>query len=161
VEFSYSAVFVENEFQSRIILYIVAKILDKGIRHQLQDFILCMPISNAIGFFSYLIIFNSPNFIQFLVASFFLFGLSIFNRVYVDSGIHFVISTSRKIKEMTINFIIRKTPKSLKNVVISLLRPVPDDEVVADLEKRKISGIYLIAYDIIYVYKYIHMHIYL
>jgi hypothetical protein len=114
VEFSYSAVFVENEFQARILLYIIGKFLDKGIRHQLQDFILCMPISNAIGFFSYLIIFNSPNFIQFLVASFFLFGLSIFNRVYVDSGINFVVSTYRKTKEMSTNFIIRKTPKYLK-----------------------------------------------
>ena len=139
VEFSYSKVFVKYEFQARIILYIFGKIFDRIIQHQLQDYILAMPVSNAIAFFSYIIIFHSLTFIEFLLASFFLFGLSMLNRIYVDSIILFFVSTFKSISAASLDFLIQKSPKYLRGVIISLLH-VEAKFDPALKEKRKIEG---------------------
>ena len=142
VEFSYSKKFTDYEFQARILLYVFGKILDVIIRYQLQDHMLCMPISNAIGFTSYLVIFNSPTFIDFLLASFFLFGLSILNRIYIDSILSFIMTILRYIMKFSIAFTIKRTPKYLKGAVKSVLLGPEKEEGV----KRKLDGKIIILF---------------
>ena len=99
-----------------------------------------MPISNAFGFTAYLIIFNSPNFIEFLLASFFLFGLSLLNRVYMDSIFHLIVTSTRALLGATTTFMIRITPRLLKPVVIYLFEATEKDDKISK-EKRIFDGI--------------------
>ena len=140
IEFSYSTQFTQNQFQARIVLYIMGKVLDRVIRYQLQDHILCMPISNAFGFTAYLIIFNSQNFIEFLLASFFLFGLSLLNRVYMDGIFHLIVTSTRALLRATITFTIRITPRLLKPIVIYMFEATEKDDKISK-EKRIFDGI--------------------
>merc|ERR1711871_1187577 len=108
---------------------------------QLQDSLLVSPIMAAYIFFTGLVTFGSPDFVQFLLAYFVGFFIQVTARLYQDDYLDNVVFASiEMISKVTIKLILFLTPKYLhKNYWIKTY--LVDEVVEADYSKREIEGV--------------------
>jgi hypothetical protein len=108
---------------------------------QLQDALLVSPIMAAYIFFTGLVTFGSPDFVQFLLAYFVGFFIQVTARLFQDDYLDNVVFASIEvIQQVTIRVILFATPKYLhKNYWIRtyLVEEVEDK----DFSKRDIEGV--------------------
>merc|ERR1711988_319866 len=107
--------------------------------HQLQDSLLVAPIMAAYVFFTGLVTFGSPDFVQFLLAYFVGFAIQVTARLYQDDyldGIYAFVGAIIKGFTRIVLFLI---PKYLhKNYYVKMISEEVDEK---DFSKREVEGV--------------------
>ena len=122
VELSFWGDFGDVVYVVIVMMEVFGYFFEGMLKHQLQDSLLVAPIIAGYTFFTQLVTFGSPDFVQFLLAYFVGFAIQVAQRIYIDDYLNLIFEFIQFIFNSSVRIFLFLIPKYFhKNRYIAML----------------------------------------